>query len=283
MPNRILKESITTSCEIDQLDPKEEVFFYRLIVICDDFGRMDARPEILRAKCFPLRVDKVKTKDIASWITKLRDVGLIHLYQVDDKQYLELVKWGKHQQRRAKHSKYPPPDEGMISNDIKCNHMQEHVPEESRNRGIEKREYEHLFEHLWKLYPRKKGKGQVTDSKKRELVEVGKEQMEKCISRFKKDMQAENRPIDKMLYGSTFFNSGYLDYLDENYKQDNQDNEEEVPIFWRKDRKFKSANISEEENNNECQGEHPSDKSTSELWQEADEALQNLYKKKGIN
>ena len=133
MPNRILKESITTSCEIDQLDPKEEVFFYRLIVICDDFGRMDARPEILRAKCFPLRVDKVKTKDIASWITKLRDVGLIHLYQVDDKQYLELVKWGKHQQRRAKHSKYPPPDEGMISNDIKCNHMQEHVPEESRN------------------------------------------------------------------------------------------------------------------------------------------------------
>ena len=42
MPNRIIKESICTSCEIDSLTPEQEVFFYRLIVNCDDYGRMDA-------------------------------------------------------------------------------------------------------------------------------------------------------------------------------------------------------------------------------------------------
>ena len=55
MPNRILKESICTSDTIDQLSWFEEVFFYRLIVNCDDYGRMDARPAILKARLFPLK------------------------------------------------------------------------------------------------------------------------------------------------------------------------------------------------------------------------------------
>ena len=55
MPNRILKESICTSENIQQLSPFEEITFYRLMVNCDDYGRMDARPRILISKLFPLR------------------------------------------------------------------------------------------------------------------------------------------------------------------------------------------------------------------------------------
>lgn len=44
MGNRILKESICTSENIDALSYFQEVFFYRMIVKCDDFGRVDARP-----------------------------------------------------------------------------------------------------------------------------------------------------------------------------------------------------------------------------------------------
>ena len=47
MPNRIIKETICTSDTIERLTPFEETFFYRLIVNCDDYGRMDARPAIL--------------------------------------------------------------------------------------------------------------------------------------------------------------------------------------------------------------------------------------------
>ena len=55
MPNRILKESICTSDEIETLSAFQETFFYRLIVNCDDYGRMDARPKILASKLFPLK------------------------------------------------------------------------------------------------------------------------------------------------------------------------------------------------------------------------------------
>ena len=52
MPNRILKDSICTSPNIDALSLEAETFFYRLLVQCDDYGRMDARPAILRARCY---------------------------------------------------------------------------------------------------------------------------------------------------------------------------------------------------------------------------------------
>jgi len=60
MPNRIIKESICTSNNLDSLLPEEEVFFYRLLVNCDDYGLMDARLSILRAKLFPLKLNKIK-------------------------------------------------------------------------------------------------------------------------------------------------------------------------------------------------------------------------------
>ena len=36
MPNRVIKESICTSEQIDALTPFEEITFYRLIVNADD-------------------------------------------------------------------------------------------------------------------------------------------------------------------------------------------------------------------------------------------------------
>lgn len=110
MPNRILKESICTSDSLNQLSPFEEVFFLHLIVNCDDYGRFDARPAILKARLFPLK-DRLSLKDIESALGKLADVGCVKLYSVDSKPYLYLPAWEVHQNVRAKKSKYPAPDE----------------------------------------------------------------------------------------------------------------------------------------------------------------------------
>ena len=121
MPNRIIKESICASDTIDQLTWFEEVFFYRLIVNCDDYGRFDARLPILKARLFPLK--SVTEKQISDALHKLSTVGIVTVYEYDGRPYLQLVTWDKHQQIRAKKSKYPAPDEicnQMISNDIKC-------------------------------------------------------------------------------------------------------------------------------------------------------------------
>ena len=122
MPNRILKESICTSDTLDELTWMEEVFWYRLIVNCDDYGRFDARPAILRSRLFPLK-SSVTEKNVKEILNKLSTVGLVILYEYEDKPYLQLATWDRHQQIRAKKSKYPAPDDScshLISDDIKC-------------------------------------------------------------------------------------------------------------------------------------------------------------------
>lgn len=123
MPNRIIKESICTSDTIEQLTWFEEVVFYRLIVNSDDYGRFDGRGEIIKSRLFPLKEGKVTVKSVVEAINKLATVGLVILYECDGKPYLQLSTWDKHQQVRAKRSKYPEFNETcnhLISNDIKC-------------------------------------------------------------------------------------------------------------------------------------------------------------------
>ena len=169
MPNRIIKESICTSNEIDALKPEEEILFYRIIVNCDDFGRMDARLPILRAKCFPLRIDTVKDKDIKAWMNTLIKQGLIFIYEVDGKEYLQMSTWEKHQQIRAKRSKYPAPDDGLITSEIIGNQVIANVPENPIQSNLESESnpnptstqstLKDRFETFWTAYPKKRSKG----------------------------------------------------------------------------------------------------------------------------
>ena len=123
MPNRIIKESICTSENIDQLSSFQEVMFYRLMVNCDDFGRYDARPKLLSARLFPLK--NISTEVIEDALNALVDADLITVYVVDGHSYLQMNTWGKHQQGRANKSKYPSSDEGELqANDINCNQLQ---------------------------------------------------------------------------------------------------------------------------------------------------------------
>lgn len=107
MPNRIIKESICTSEEVDQLNAFQETVFYRLIVNCDDYGRMDARAKILKSKLFPLKDVRVETIEAA--LEALASAELVILYEVDGKPFLQMKTWDRHQRVRAKVSKYPAP------------------------------------------------------------------------------------------------------------------------------------------------------------------------------
>ena len=73
-----------------------------------------------------------------------------------------------------------------------------------------------LFEKLWKKYPNKKGKGQVSDAAKKRLLDIGEEEMLRAIDRYLKELE-KDKDWRKPQNGSTFFNSGYVDYLDANF------------------------------------------------------------------
>lgn len=83
-----------------------------------------------------------------------------------------------------------------------------------------KAEIENFFEECWKMYPKKKGKGSVSDSKKKVIYKLG-EEFKTAIERYKKELELNKTEIRYTKDGSTFFNSGYVDYLDENYESIN--------------------------------------------------------------
>lgn len=109
VPDRMIRASICTSDTLNELSDFEERFWHRLIVNCDDFGRFDARPAILKGSLFPLADGKTK-KDMADALNKLASVGLVELYTVDGKPFLHVVTWSKYQRTRATKSKFPSPD-----------------------------------------------------------------------------------------------------------------------------------------------------------------------------
>ncbi len=171
MPNRIIKESVCTSDSIDKLSWFEEVLFYRLIVNCDDYGRFDARPSIIKSRLFPLK-ETLTIKTVSGAIKKLEIAGLVTLYVFEGRPYLYLPTWDHHQSVRAKRSKFPAPENGLHASESNC--MQMHADESICSRNPIQSESESIsesesnkrtdaknddFDAFWAVYPRKVGKG----------------------------------------------------------------------------------------------------------------------------
>jgi hypothetical protein len=109
MPNRVLREGILSSERVNKIanNPATEVFYRRLHSVADDYGRYSGDPRILRAACYPLMLDSVRHADVLHWLDECATAGLLVLYKVNEKPYLEIVDFK--QTLRIKRSKYPAP------------------------------------------------------------------------------------------------------------------------------------------------------------------------------
>lgn len=105
---------------------------------------------------------------------------------------------------------------GKDSIDKSINNICASVPDDT-TKANHKKEANELFEQLWKAYPSKKGKAQVSDTAKARLLKIGHDEMMRAIDRYLHDFEKDS-DWRKLQNGSTFFNSGYVDYLDANYK-----------------------------------------------------------------
>jgi hypothetical protein len=115
MPNRILRDW-TDSETVSTIPMGAEVLFVRLIMKADDYGRLPGNPKLLRSTLFPLR-DEVSVQDVTDWLGDLESAGLVTLYVVDGKQFVEIRKF-KQKPRSA--SKYPQPDSSCAQPASKC-------------------------------------------------------------------------------------------------------------------------------------------------------------------
>lgn len=122
MPNRILKESIRTSKKVNGLSDFQFRVWAYLITYVDDYGRGSADPELLNGICFPRRKG-ITEAQLKKALADLANTGMIHLYDVDGEPFFCFPNWDKHQQVRAKKSKFPAPDiacNQLISDDCTC-------------------------------------------------------------------------------------------------------------------------------------------------------------------
>lgn len=111
----------------------------------------------------------------------------------------------------------------VVENGTKMEQPEEKVKEtcEKSKENCEKsnkKAFIDCFERIWEKYPNKRGKGQVSDTKKKTLYEIGEEKIERALKRYLDDLSKDSS-WRKPQNGSTFFNSGYVDYLDENYEK----------------------------------------------------------------
>ena len=134
MPDRLIRESWCASEKIDRLTPFEETVLARLIVNCDDFGRMDGRANVLCSRLFVTRRD-VGAEQMRAAIAALEREGLVSRYAVAGKEYLQMRGWGEHQRIRTQRSKYPaPPDAAEASRGISlAYHAAEALPDNAGN------------------------------------------------------------------------------------------------------------------------------------------------------
>ena len=111
--------------------------------------------------------------------------------------------------------------------------VENNTPIPENNTDINKKNiYIVQSEQLWKMYPNKKGKVDAFKKLPKLIETYGYEQLERCIARYMDELAIEQ--WKKAQNGSTFFNKGYADYLDDNYcdsKQDQKSKQEDKPKY----------------------------------------------------
>jgi hypothetical protein len=110
MPNRIIREGWLESEPINGLSKDAELFFLRLCLKADDYGRYHGNPILLKSSLYPLK-ESIRSTDMPRWLAECEKAGLVRCYQHSDKKFVEIVKF---MQRTRTDSKFPSPENGQI-------------------------------------------------------------------------------------------------------------------------------------------------------------------------
>lgn len=192
------------------LKPMEKLIYGELTCLCQKQGYCWA------SNSYFSQLYEVSKETVSRWFSHLQDCGYIKIsldpaYENGRRITLfDVTKVnGVGEKVNTPHDEQgmPPLDENVNHNNTRVNTTSVNIPP-----NTPKGDGSIFFERLWELYPNKKGKGRVSTKKKGELLAVGYEQLARCIDRYRAMLAQEvwRKPQD----GGTFFNRGYLDYLD---------------------------------------------------------------------
>lgn len=168
---RSIKPEFWSSEQVMSCSFHSRLFFIGLWTFCDDGGVHPLKPITLKALIFP--GDSIDSDSIRRMLDELSDIGLLDLYQVDGKEYLQVSGWS-HQRIDKPTIKFPSKEMGTpiksgtspkkfdeSSNKSRIGSVEESGTERSTSKAIPqitRKNVEDMFNTFWKLYPRKVGK-----------------------------------------------------------------------------------------------------------------------------
>lgn len=87
-----------------------ERFFTRLIMKADDYGCFHANVSLLKANLFPFLLNEVREADISRWMAECQKAGLIVLYEIKGKRYLQIIEFRQRLDKAKAKFPLPPSD-----------------------------------------------------------------------------------------------------------------------------------------------------------------------------
>lgn len=158
----------------------------------------------------------LSVQQIRTCFKKLISTNEITIRTTNKNTIVTIENYSLYQSEEKKQQANEQSNNNQITNEQQSNNNQITTNKNDNNKKNEKKEsIELFFSECWKMYPNKKGKGSISDSKKKEVYKLG-EEFKRCIERYKTEIKENVTDIKYVKQGSTFFNSGYVDYLDEN-------------------------------------------------------------------
>lgn len=109
MPNRWLKEGYLSSERIMSVSADARDCWLRIVLVADDHGLFDARPQIVASRCYPLNP---VARNCEKWLAELARADLIRRYEVEGKPYLFVSRW---YERPRSAPKFPKPPESVVN------------------------------------------------------------------------------------------------------------------------------------------------------------------------
>jgi hypothetical protein len=194
---RSIKPEFWTSEQVMECSPNARLMFIGMWNFADDCGRLPCSTKSIKAQIFPS--DDISLDAIRGMINELSSNGLVLIYSVEDKDYLQITGWSHQRIDKPQAPKYPAPffdDSATIPRTLPPDRKGEDRKGEEKNSRSASPPNED-FETFRKSYPKRTGNygWKAAEKKYLGLVKTGVDPKAilTALDRFKEELRKTNR------------------------------------------------------------------------------------------
>lgn len=243
--------------KFDQLNDAEKILFNHYLMRKENLERL--KGELPRGQFYlsentaalDMNVSRSKITRLINYFKEINVIEVVEVFPKHEKKptlygYISAYRTEHQIEHRSEHQTEHQSEHQEHSNinalgdtsehqiEHQSEHRTEHQSEQSKKEYIKKSNEKELskkkkicvseeqIESIWALYPNKKGKATAIKKISKLIEQYTYDQLKRAVERYTAEVKQKNVDMQYVKHGDTFFNSGYMDYLDSNYSQEQQ-------------------------------------------------------------